>query len=635
MGFRNPYRIVLRPDSGSHYPDEGNPGDLYVGDVGNGRWEELDIVTRGGQNFGWPVFEGNERMYAFSLVDVPDNRMAPNPLYDNGTCDQAFFNFRDLIIRPKREEDPTFSNPCDPFQVIPPEAFPMVEELSAIVWNNSKWNPPLRTIIPGFDENGGVYSPQISDPESPVTGEDFEGFSSLAGVFYTGDAYPEAYRGIYFAVDFSGWIKTMQFDEENHLISVEPFHDDVFNIIHLAQNPHDGLLYYVNLDGAIRKISYGGNPPPVPIITTDQSYGPGPLTVQFDASDSYDSNLPIASYLWDFGDGTSSTDITPSKTFTASSTQPTSYSVRLTVTDLEGASATTTEIISINNTPPTVRISSFEDGDQYPMGETTLLILEADVRDAEHEGEDLTYAWRVFFHHNDHYHPEPIDRNEKTFTLISPLGCEEEIYWYRVELTVTDAAGLATTDSRSVYPYCGAEFVEFINLQGEAEDQFVQLDWQTDLEEDISSFELQRSSDFFDFETIATFGPNASKAYFYQDMNPLRGNNIYRIKAIQNSRAYDYSNFVTVNYPKLSPIRIYPNPAGSSFELEILETKAGLVTLELFSTAGIRLFSTQWQTDVGIPLVRQIISTQLNNGLYFYRIINGTEEQVGRLMIAK
>src|SRR5262249_41243753 len=48
LGFRNPWKFTF---------DE--KGRLFIGDVGNLDWEEVDIATKGG-NYGWPWFEGPE-----------------------------------------------------------------------------------------------------------------------------------------------------------------------------------------------------------------------------------------------------------------------------------------------------------------------------------------------------------------------------------------------------------------------------------------------------------------------------------------------------------------------------------------------------------------------------------------------
>ena len=50
-GLRNPWRFSF--DRGS--------GDLYIGDVGQGSWEEIDrqpADSRGGENYGWDFYEG-------------------------------------------------------------------------------------------------------------------------------------------------------------------------------------------------------------------------------------------------------------------------------------------------------------------------------------------------------------------------------------------------------------------------------------------------------------------------------------------------------------------------------------------------------------------------------------------------
>ncbi|WP_423735764.1 DUF7594 domain-containing protein [Chitinophaga caseinilytica] len=48
-GLRNPFTIATDPVSGK----------IYVNDVGEATWEEINDATTGGRNFGWPTKEGN------------------------------------------------------------------------------------------------------------------------------------------------------------------------------------------------------------------------------------------------------------------------------------------------------------------------------------------------------------------------------------------------------------------------------------------------------------------------------------------------------------------------------------------------------------------------------------------------
>ena len=69
-GFRNPWRWSFDRDSGA----------LWLGDVGQGAREEVDLVSRG-SNYGWDVYEGNASFENPS--DLPASQFA-GPVIDYG-----------------------------------------------------------------------------------------------------------------------------------------------------------------------------------------------------------------------------------------------------------------------------------------------------------------------------------------------------------------------------------------------------------------------------------------------------------------------------------------------------------------------------------------------------------------------
>ena len=61
-GLRNPFRFTLRPGT----------GEIWVGDVGWGTWEEIDRITSTAtlSNFGWPCYEGAGRQASYDNLDL-------------------------------------------------------------------------------------------------------------------------------------------------------------------------------------------------------------------------------------------------------------------------------------------------------------------------------------------------------------------------------------------------------------------------------------------------------------------------------------------------------------------------------------------------------------------------------------
>lgn len=68
MGHRNPHRMTK----------DRQTGDLYIGEIGGGRHEEINVVKKGG-NFGWPLYEGLYRS-TFCVSGLYNNMPHEEPL---------------------------------------------------------------------------------------------------------------------------------------------------------------------------------------------------------------------------------------------------------------------------------------------------------------------------------------------------------------------------------------------------------------------------------------------------------------------------------------------------------------------------------------------------------------------------
>ena len=104
------------------------------------------------------------------------------------------------------------------------------------------------------------------------------------------------------------------------------------------------------------------NQAPIVSIVASRFTGNSPLTIAFNASDSYDPDGSIVTYAWDFGDGSIDAGITTSHTFTTTTVR--TFTVTLTTTDNSGGRATSTQSIEVlpagssGSNPPTARFSA-------------------------------------------------------------------------------------------------------------------------------------------------------------------------------------------------------------------------------------------------------------------------------------
>ncbi|MBL0098461.1 MAG: PKD domain-containing protein [Bacteroidetes bacterium] len=456
LGLRNPFRMTILRGSGNADPSAVDPGTLYIGDVGWTLWEDLHTADAPGQNFGWPLYEGIDANSGYQSPNT-QNLDAPNPLFGVGGCTRQYFYFKELLKQATLNPAVQFTNPCNSSVLIPSSIPTFFHERPDIDWKHG--NQSRTPAFSGFNST----AIDLDNVASPVPGPRFGGNASCGGVWYTSDRFPTTYQNTYFHADYGGsWIRNFSFDGNDKPVSVRNFGTNMGPVIYLNMHPSNGTLMYVVFPSQIRRIRYTAsiNNPPRAVIQTDTAYGSSPLTVNLNSNLSSDpDNLPLT-YFWDFGDGTTSTQANPSHVFTSLNANPQSMWVKLTVTDDIGQTDKDSVRIFLNNTPPQVQITSFNDGDFYSILSPFNLPLQASVTDAEHAEPSLKYKWQTILHHNFHEHFEAIDTNRVTQTYITPETCTETFY-FEIILIVTDPEGLSTTIRQSVYPACGPALANF------------------------------------------------------------------------------------------------------------------------------------------------------------------------------
>ncbi|RLB32893.1 MAG: hypothetical protein DRH12_18995 [Deltaproteobacteria bacterium] len=116
----------------------------------------------------------------------------------------------------------------------------------------------------------------------------------------------------------------------------------------------------VDLRDTASQVITVNNTPPTASFTVQPSEGTISTDFGFDASGCSDLETPLAQLevRWDWeDDGSYDTGWSTSKTTAHSYDQPDTYTVRLQVRDEGGLTGTTTQVVTVNNTPPTAAFS--------------------------------------------------------------------------------------------------------------------------------------------------------------------------------------------------------------------------------------------------------------------------------------
>jgi hypothetical protein len=122
--------------------------------------------------------------------------------------------------------------------------------------------------------------------------------------------------------------------------------------------------------------------------------------------------------------------------------------------------------------------------------------------------------------------------------------------------------------------------------------------WKTAKEEGNNAFTIERSADGLSYSTIGKVAgeknSTVEKSYNFSDATPLQGVNYYRIKSVALDGKEAISKVVSVNFSEKAKtaLQVYPNPAYSALQLEVMSEEEAAKTVQVYDLAG-RVILTQ------------------------------------------
>lgn len=167
---------------------------------------------------------------------------------------------------------------------------------------------------------------------------------------------------------------------------------------------------------------------------------------------------------------------------------------------------------------------------------------------------------------------------------------------------------------------------ELKDFNGKLNGDKAELKWTTDNEKEGVVFEVQRSEDQINFNTIGTvngIAKGSGSSYLFNDNNPVGITTYYRLKMVEASK-YKFSKMITLGKKSdRLEIRSLVNPFSSSINFELASPLAGKAEIMIIDNFGRLIRKTTENILPGINSVSIGGLEGLSQGAYTLRIQAG------------
>lgn len=221
---------------------------------------------------------------------------------------------------------------------------------------------------------------------------------------------------------------------------------------------------------------------------------------------------------------------------------------------------------------------------------------------------------------------------------------EPQMNGFMYQLVVsTSKIGLSSPDCiyvnqyvLKVQPEGGPLPVSLTSFEGTYSNGAANLKWQTSQEINNDRFEILRSMNGKDFETVgkvsASGNSSLTKEYQYQDrVNGAGGHLFYKLKQIDKNGRFVFSEVIRLNVQNVAAsFHLFPNPVVSSVTASFSAPKNTTATLMVRNTSGQTIYSKTLSVLKGDNSV-VINNAPLKTGMYYVTITGEDINYNGKL----
>lgn len=156
----------------------------------------------------------------------------------------------------------------------------------------------------------------------------------------------------------------------------------------------------------------------------------------------------------------------------------------------------------------------------------------------------------------------------------------------------------------------------------------VKLKWTARDEININSYEIQRSSNGRDFNTLSSIaGRNNGLQcdYSFDDMNPLQGASYYRLRILGTAGYVKFSKIISVQFNTENRSGLYPNPLYEGQSLYISNPTNELLNVHFYNETGKLICNVSAHSNL-----LSVDRLRSQKGIFTYQVYNSKGQLNGK-----